>query len=234
VGAHADPGRQVTMTCDKPTAQDQDPPIAEGQLVGLFKAARERAGPSYLLTGATAVNEAVYAALDKVLAGLVAELDEHTYYQLDHVFDALKSVARTEHTQASAMNAVAEALHHVEKAFDRRPPRPAPPPRPWYEAHPLLLDAIADLLGEAAQEHADETSIAAGRLRNVLGLEVLFYNPEADAQQQADAFLMEDYAKGPGGRYVTDQPAIVRTDAEGVRQILVRGRVQRLPMGDTQ
>lgn len=221
------------MTCDKPTAQDQDPPITEGQLVGLFKAASERAGPSHLLTEATAANEAVYAALDKVLAGLGAEVDEYTYYQLDHVFDALKSVARTEHTKASAMDAIAEALHHVEKAFDRRPPRPAPAPRPWYEAHPLLLDAIADLLGEAAQEHVDETFIAAGHLRNVMDLEVLFYNPEADTQQ-ADTFLLEDYAKGPGGRYVTDQPAIARTDAEGVRQILVRGRVLRLPVEDTQ
>jgi len=132
------------------------------------------------------------------------------------------------------MNAIAEALHHVEKAFDRRPPRPAPPPRPWYEAHPLLLDAIADLLGEAAQENADETWIAAGRLRNVLGLKVIFYNPEADARQQADEFLIEDYAKGPGGRYVTDQPAIARTGAEGTRQILVRGSVRRLPLEDTQ
>jgi hypothetical protein len=222
------------MTSDQPTAPDQDPPITDGQLVGLFKAARERAGPTHLLTDATAANEAVYAALDTVLAGLAGELDEHTYYQLAHVFDALKSVARTEHAAASAIDAVAEALHHVEKAFDRWPPRPAPPPRPWYEAHPLLLDAIADLFGEAAQEHVDETWIAVGHLRNVLGLQVLFYDPEAGAQQQADAFLIEDYAKGPGGRYVTDQPAIVRTDAEGARQILFRGRVQRQPAGDTQ
>ena len=223
------------MTFDRPTAQDQDPPITEGQLVGLFKAASGRAGPPPLLTEATAANEAVSAALDKVLAGLGAEVDEHTHYQLAHVFDALKSLARIEeHTQAAVMNAIAEALHHVEKAFDRRPPRPAPPPRPWYEAHPLLLDAIADLLGEAAQENADETWIAAGRLRNVLGLKVIFYNPEADARQQADEFLIEDYAKGPGGRYVTDQPAIARTGAEGTRQILVRGSVRRLPLEDTQ
>ena len=125
-----------------------------------------------MLTDATVANEAVYAALNKVLAGLVAELDEHTYYQLNHVFDALKSVGRTEHTEASAMDAVAEALQHVEKAFDRRPPRPAPPPRPWYEAHPLLLDAIADLLGEAAQERADEPRSPPGS-GTCFGLEVL-------------------------------------------------------------
>jgi hypothetical protein len=293
------------MTSDKKTAPDKDPPITEGQLVGLFMKARMRSHPSSMLVDATAANTAVCAALDDVLAELrTAGLDPHTDYQLTHVFDALKSVVKetlslprpaetrgsgrhtakvitefgeelreraahfgkgggdkpaglndpraaagTPNTAASVralpdrtavaanvLDAVQKALRDVEKAFDRRPPQVSSPPQPWYQNR-LLLEHIADLLGEASQQHTEETWIAVDRLKEALRLDeirVLFYDPEAGAEQQADAFSLEDYAKSPDGRYVTDKPALVKTSANGGRQILIVGEVRRLPAEDME
>lgn len=136
----------------------------------------------------------------------------------------------------NVLDAVQKALSHVEKAFDRRPPRLTLPPPPWYQRS-LLLQGIQDLLGDASREDAEDTWLDVARLKDILrqeGIQVLFYDPEAGADQQAEAFSVEDYAKSPDGRYVTDTPAIVQTGAEGIRKILIRGRVLRLPAKDVQ
>ena len=252
------------MTSDKTDEPGKDPPITEGQLVGLFKTARDRAGPSSALADVTAASAAVHATLNDVLTALAtAGLDTHTRYQLTHVFDALKSaitetlslrcsvpaakpaLAGTSAADppqpdrmavaTSVLNAVQEALSHVEKAFDRRPPRLTLPPQRWYE-HGLLLRAIQDLLAEALTKDAEDTWLAIDRLKSILrldGIGVLYYDPEA-AAEQADAFNIEDWAESPDGRYVTDTPAIVETSAEGTREILIRGTVLRLPAEDTE
>jgi hypothetical protein len=284
------------MTSDRTTGPDQDPPITEGQLVQLFQAARHRVDPSPLLTATTATSVAVRDALDDVLAAVgTAGPDDHTHYQLTHVFDALKSViaktvglhetaeperpaayagtaeqrsAREKITRklaaiadpdglgweaepadatavtpllpdrtalvASVLDAVEEALGNVEKAFDRRPPRHPVPPPPWYRGH-LVLEVIQDLMGEASRENAEETWQVVDRLKALLGLEgvqILSYVPGDGAERQADAFIIEDYAKRQDGRFVTDVPALVETGAEVTRKILIRGRVLRLPAED--
>jgi hypothetical protein len=251
------------MTSDQTTGLDQDPPITEGQLVELFQAARRRADPSALLTATTAASVAVRDALDNVLDVLDATgPDAHARYQLLHVFDALKSIiaktvglpetAETERPAdataatprlpdraplvASVLDAVQEALGNVEKAFDRRPPRHPVPPPPWYQGH-LLLEVMQDLMGEAARKNAEETWQVVDRLKGVLrldGVQVLSYVPENGAERQADAFIVEDYANSPDGRFVTDVPALVETGAEGTRKILIRGRVLRLPADDAE
>lgn len=137
---------------------------------------------------------------------------------------------------ASVLDAVQEALGNVEKAFDRRPPRHPVPPPPWYQGH-LLLEVMQDLMGEASRKNAEETWQVVDRLKALLrldGVQVLSYVPENGTERQADAFIVEDYAKSPDGRFVTDVPALVETGAEGTRKILIRGRVLRLPADDAE
>jgi hypothetical protein len=133
---------------------------------------------------------------------------------------------------AGVLAALAGALQHIEKAFDRHPEPPALPPQPWWEGRPRLLEAIADLFGVAAERHADETWRHADMLRDALrqeGIQVLFYDPEADPVTRADAFQLNDAARGAEGRYVTDRPALVTSDDGGRRIYLVQGKAQRLP-----
>ena len=139
--------------------------------------------------------------------------------------------------QASVLEAVAGALQHVEKAFDRRPEPPAVAPPPWWEGHPRLLEAIADLMGVAAERHADETWRHADMLRDALrqeGVSVVFYDPQADPVTRADAFQLNDVTKGTEGRYVTDRPALAATGDGGRAIYLVQGKAQRLPVGGGQ
>jgi len=137
---------------------------------------------------------------------------------------------------ASVLDAVQEALGNVEKAFDRRPPRHLVPPPPWYQRH-LLLEVIQDLMGEVSRQNAEETWQVVDRLKALLrldGVQILSYAPEDGAERQVDAFIIEDYAKSPDGRFVTDVPALVKTGAEGTRKVLIRGRVLRLPAEDSE
>ena len=70
----------------------------------------------------------------------------------------------------SVLNAVQEALSHVEKAFDRRPPRLTLPPQRWYE-HGLLLGLFRTFLAEALSKDAEDTWLAIDRLKSILRLD---------------------------------------------------------------